>query len=333
MTTTPSTQAAATPVPASDTRADSKTGFSAIVELTKPRITRLVVITSGVGFTLGALGQHWQAGDLAARAILCILGTALSASGANALNQWWERERDALMPRTCARPLPQSRVTPRTALIWGLIFSLLGVSLLFFLGTGPAFVSLATILIYVLVYTPLKPLTTLNTIVGAIPGALPPLIGWSAAATGNQLLASGSGLSSLKDPGAWSLVLLMVIWQIPHVLALAWMYRDDYALGGYRMLPILDPSGRTTARTILIWSAVFIPVAIAPCWLMPDRLSIAYGIIAAAMGIWFLWLGIRLARGRERVDARRVFIASIIHLPVLLMAMVADALLGLWIRR
>lgn len=314
----------ATP-PALPLAATGPLGLAAVYELTKPRITRLVAITSSVGFTVVAVGQHWRAGELIVHAFGCVIGTMLSASGANALNQWWERDRDALMPRTCARPLPQARVTPRAALAWGLGFSALGVGTLALIGAAPAMVALATILLYVLVYTPLKPITTLNTIVGAIPGALPPLIGWSAAST--------NGLQSLTEPGGWSLVILMVIWQIPHFLAIAWMYREDYARGGYKMLPLLDPSGRTTSRTILVWAIALVPATVAPWWLMPDRLSPVYAVVAVVAGVWFIRLCLRLRGSCTVVDARRVFIASIIHLPVLLMVMVADAVVGVWVRR
>lgn len=304
----------------------------AIVELTKPRITRLVTITSGVGFTLGAVTQTWQPTDLILRAVAALAGTALSAAGANALNQWWERDRDAIMPRTCARPLPQARLTPRVALISGLTLSALGVALLAVIGPAPALVSLATILIYVLLYTPLKPITTINTLVGAIPGALPPLIGWSAAATGNALRDGHFGTQSLAEPGGWSLFALMFVWQIPHFLAIAWMYKDDYAKGGYRMLPISDPDGRITASTILTWSILLIPATIAPAVILHDRLSIVSIAVAALTGAAYFLLCLKLWRTREVKDARRVFFASIMHLPVLLLVMVADALVGVWVR-
>ncbi len=304
-----------------------------IYELTKPRITRLVAITSGVGFTLGAVVQHWEPADLGFRAVACVVGTMLSASGANALNQWWERERDAIMPRTCARPLPQARVTPGQALWVGLGLSIVGVGLLGCIGLAPALVSLLTILIYVLLYTPLKPVTTVNTLIGAVPGALPPLIGWTAAATGNVLYGHWMGLRSLLDAGGWSLFLLMFVWQIPHFLAIAWMYREDYAKGGYRMLPISDPDGRRTASTILLWAVLQIPVTVAPAILLHDRLGLTTVIVATVTGIIYAAMAFRLCRTREIRDARRVFFASIIHLPLLLMVMVGDALVSAWMHR
>jgi protoheme IX farnesyltransferase len=308
-------------------------GLRAVYELTKPRITRLVTITSGVGFTLGAVPQTWNWKDLTLRCVACLLGTALSASGANALNQWWERDRDAIMPRTCARPLPTERVLPHQALGWGLALSAAGVGLLLMLGLAPALVSLATILIYVLLYTPLKPITTTNTLVGAVPGALPPLIGWTAAAGGTALRGHWS-LVPLVEVGAWggwALFALMFVWQIPHFLAIAWMYRDDYAKGGYRMLPISDPDGRRTASTILLWSVLLLPATLAPALVLRSTLGWATVAVALATGLAYVWLAARLWRSRSLKDARRVFIASIMHLPLLLMVMVGDALVRAWL--
>ncbi len=325
-----STHASTTSAAASTLVGDSTPALAglraSIYELTKPRITRMVTITSGVGFTLGAVTQHWEAWDLALRAIGCIAGTALSASGANALNQWWERDRDAVMPRTCARPLPTMRVSPRQALMWGLLFGAAGVAILACVGLAPALVSLATILIYVLLYTPLKPLTTTNTLVGAIPGALPPLIGWTAAASGNALRGGWSSLQPLADAGGWSLFALMFVWQIPHFLAIAWMYRDDYAKGGYRMLPISDPDGRTTATTILTWSIVLVPATVMPAIVLSDRLSLVSVISAILLGVGYVALSFRLWRTRQVKHARAVFFASIAHLPLLLIILVGDAL-------
>jgi protoheme IX farnesyltransferase len=300
--------------------------LAAISELTKPRITRLVTITAGVGFAMAALNRSWQFQDLALTAMGCLGGTALSASGANALNMWWERRRDARMARTARRPLPTGRLTPEGAFFAGMLFSILGVlSLLFLAGPAPALVSLVTILWYVLLYTPLKPITPLNTLIGAVPGALPPLIGWSATAPVFGLDNVG-GLSVLLQPTGWCLFLLMVVWQIPHFLAIAWMYRDDYAAGGYRMMPIVDPTGRATSMTILVWSVALLATTLAPVPLLEDHLGWGYAAVAAISGVAFIALCVRLARTRTRPDARRVFFASIIHLPLLLMAMVADAM-------
>lgn len=289
--------------------------IASVIECTKPRITRLVAITAGVGFGTAAIVRPWQPLDLALSALGCIGGTVLSAAGANALNQWVERDRDALMVRTCSRPLPQERLEPHTVLAAGLLLGLSGVGLLWALcGVVPAVVALATILIYVLVYTPLKTVTSYATLIGAIPGALPPLIGYTAGAS--------DPLASLSTAGAWALFAIMFIWQIPHFLAIAWMYKDDYAAGGYRVLPVVEPTGRKTARSILLWSLALIPVSLWPIALMRPIPAGVYGVLAGAMGIGFLLLAVKLAGSLARADARRTFIASIIHLPLLLVLMV-----------
>ena len=289
--------------------------IASMIEATKPRITRLVAITSGVGFMAAALTRKWELQDLILTGFGALLGTVLSAAGANALNQWVERDRDALMNRTCGRPLPTQRLEPATVLTAGILLGLLGVGTLWLLcGLTPALVSLATILIYVLIYTPLKPITHHATLIGAIPGALPPLIGFTAAST--------LGPASLLQPGAWVLFGIMVIWQIPHFLAIAWMYKDDYATGGYKVLPVIDPTGKRTARSIFTWSLLLLPAAISPVILMKPIPAGVYGILAAAMGIGFFLLCLKLTRTLARTDARRTFIASIIHLPLLLVLMV-----------
>lgn len=313
----------------------------AIVETTKPGIVRMVTITAATGFGLAAIGRSWSGAwvELAICGAGCVAGTALSAAGANALNQWMERDRDARMPRTCNRPLPQERLTPRVALIAGLILSTLGVAILWWAcggqrghgvrsgGWAAAGVSLATILSYVLVYTPLKPLTTVSTIVGAVPGALPPLIGWAA---GRPEL----GWESLAMPGAWSLFLLMFVWQIPHFLAIAWLYRDDYAKGGYAVMPVLDESGERTSLTILLWSILFVPVSMSPAMLIRHQAGpgVVYAIIACVTSLAMVAMAVRLVRTRTRELAKRMFIASVIHLPILMLVLVADAAVSLALR-
>jgi protoheme IX farnesyltransferase len=229
-----------------------------------------------------------------------------------------ERDRDALMPRTCNRPLPEQRLTAGLALAAGSLLALTGVSLLWAAcGPIPALVSLTTVLVYLFLYTPLKPVTPHATLIGAVPGALPPLIGYTA--------ASASGVQALLDPAALALFSIMFIWQVPHFLAIAWMYRDDYAKGGYRVLPVIDPDGRRTARTMVAWAILLIPAALAPAWGMGWIAASVFGAFSLAMGLMYLWLVIRAARTRERSDARRAFIASVIHLPLLLMLIVACA--------
>ncbi len=314
---------------------------AAVLELSKPRITRLVTMTAGVGFVLGLVQRAveaggvraagWTTGELAVSAAGCLAGTAVSSSGANALNQWWESSRDARMQRTKDRPIPAGVISPSIGLWAGLTMSVAGVGLLLVAcGPAAALVSLATILIYVLIYTPSKVLTPWNTAVGAVPGALPPLIGWCAAVVvGSQ---GGAWWAGLAGFGGWSLFALMCVWQIPHFLALAWMYRDDYAAGGYRMLPSVDPSGRITAWTTLVGAVVLVPATLGPLFAIPGTLGWAYGAVALVSGAAFVALAAKMAfvRGgteaEQRKRARSVFLASIIHLPLLLVAMTAEAL-------
>ena len=313
--------------------------LAAVVELSKPRITRLVTMTAGVGFVLalversGGGARGWTTGELAASALGCLAGTAISSSGANALNQWWESSRDARMRRTMNRPIPAGAIAPSLGLWAGLGLSGGGVAtLLAMCGPAAALVSLVTILIYVLVYTPSKVLTPWNTLIGAIPGALPPLIGWCAATVVGGGAQGGTWWAGLASAGGWSLFALMSVWQIPHFLALAWMYRDDYAAGGYRMLPSIDPTGRITAWTTLVGAMILVPVTLLPAWAIPGALGVAYGAVALASGVAFATLAGRMALARvgteaeKRQRARTVFFASIIHLPVLLIAMTAEGL-------
>ncbi len=298
----------------------------ALIEATKPRITRLVTITSGVGFAMAGVARSWQIDELLVRGGACMIGTALSAAGANALNQWVERDRDALMMRTCGRPLPTRRVSPPSVLLAGLLLSVAGVGLLAAgCGPVPALLSLACIVVYVLAYTPMKPLTPWATHVGTIPGALPPLIGWTAA-------SAAGGLASLREPGGWSLFVLMTVWQMPHFLAIAWMFRDDYARGGYRVLPVLPDGENRTARSIAMWSVLLLPATLLPAWAMGPTVGVPYIVIASVGAAAMLALAWRLIRERTRGAARKLFFASIIQLPVLLLALVAEALVRLAIR-
>ncbi len=296
--------------------------IAALIEATKPGITRLVTITSGVGFGLGMV--QWKSTWSATWPCLVasLIGTAISSSGANTLNQWWERERDARMKRTQNRPLPRGALKPASALAWGIALGIVGVALLWAVsGAVPALVSFTTIVTYLLVYTPLKPVTPWSTLVGAIPGALPPLIGWTSAAS-----VAGAGVPALWHPLGLTLFAIMFVWQVPHTLAIAWMYKDDYARGGHRLLPVIDGDGRRTARWMLAWSLLLIPVSIAPAWWMPASAGAAYIVIASIMGLAYFSLALRVVRARERADARRMFFASIIHLPLLLVSLVGFTL-------
>jgi protoheme IX farnesyltransferase len=300
-----------------------------LIETTKPGITRLVTITALVGFGMGFLSRRHgvAAGSLGADlahavgpALAVTAGTAFSAGGANALNQLVERHRDAKMSRTLVRPLPEGRCTPRQVLVTGVALCVVGVALLWALvGLTPALVSLACVASYLMVYTPLKPLTPWATLTGTIPGALPPLIGWSAA-------QAGLGMASLGQLGGWSLVLLMVAWQMPHSLALAWMYKDDYRLGGYRLLPVVDPDGKRTSLHIAGWTIALVPATILPYVAMRGVVGPVYPVVAALSTLFFAWMAMRLVRQRDRASARRVFLASILHLPLILTVLVGEAL-------
>lgn len=293
---------------------------AAYLELTKPGIVQLVTVTSAVGLLLAALSSGGVTPlGLLLTSVACLAGVVLSAAGANTLNQVMEAGRDAAMPRTSTRPVPSGRVGPAAASVFGAACSVLGVAVLALgCGTAPALVSLVTIITYLFFYTPLKPVTPAATLVGAVPGALPPMIGWTAASAGPA--------AGLLEPAGWSLFLIMFLWQVPHFLAIAWMYRGDYRLGGYPVLPVVDPSGERTARQTLIWTAALLPASLTPAILLGDVLSPIYVVVAVVLGMVFMRSSWRLARERTDAAARRLFFASIIYLPVLLLATVADAL-------
>lgn len=295
----------------------------AIIETTKPRITRLVTLTSAMGFALALLGSGERPafGATVLTALAAVLGTALSASGANTINQWWERERDARMPRTAGRPIPTSRVEPGVALAWGVVLGVLGVVVLLFgAGVVPATIAAATILLYVFIYTPMKVRSAWCTVIGAVPGALPPVIGWSAAAGGDDFAAAIA-------PGALSLFALMTVWQLPHFYAIAWMYRDDYAAGAYRVLPRGDADGKTLALWMALAAGLLVPVSVWPAFAMSADVATVYLAITVLSSVAYFAMTVRFARDRSRDRARAVFFASIVHLPMLLVALVAESTL------
>jgi len=290
-----------------------------LVALAKPRVTKLVLVTAGVGFALAALGQSWTAWTLAWAGAVCMVGTALSAAGANALNQAIERAQDACMARTADRPVPAGRLSQRAAAWTGIGLSVAGVASLSVVSAAAGGISAATILIYVFGYTPMKSRTPWATALGAVPGALPPMIGWTAASA-----AIGHDAAAFS-PAGWSLFAILFFWQMPHFFAIAWMYREEYAGAGYRVLAAVDPTGRRTARATLLWLGALLPVSAAPALLMPNLLGSVYLTVAAALGAAFVITALRFSKSRSRSDARRVFFASIIYLPALLLAMVAEA--------
>lgn len=272
--------------------------------LAKPRLNMLVVISALAGYVMGG-GEMTNA----IRVVLTVAGTALVAGGASAFNQVIERNPDSLMRRTRLRPVPDGRLQPGESLVFAAVLSLSGL-LILAAGVNPlsSAVALVTLVTYALVYTPLKRLSSFATVVGAIPGALPPVIGWAAA-------------RSTLSQGGWVLFAIVFLWQLPHFLAIAWMYREDYARAGFRMLPVIEPDGRSTGRQAVIYCSALLPVSLAPTLLgMADT---AYFIAALALGLFFLWLTFKFARTRAIADARRLFFGSIVYLPLLWILMIA----------
>ena len=274
--------------------------------LCKPEISLVVVLSSVAGFLLGTPGNV----DLLTLSSL-IVGVFLTSGGVGALNQYFERDFDASMRRTAARPIPAGRVSPAAAFRFGTLLVIAGVGLLCPL-TNPltGILAAATALLYVFVYTPLKRTTTLNTIVGTVPGALPALGGWTAA-TGNM------------DLGGWILFAILVAWQMPHFLSLAWMYRKDYARAGYRMTPSVHGLRSTMIQTIG-WSLALIPLGVWP-WLV-GLTGAPYGIGALLLGVWFQLPVYRFWRRPSSVTARQVLLASVAYIPALLLLLIADRL-------
>ena len=288
-----------------DSNRSKPIAWAGFYELTKPRLSFLSVITALVGY-LAAMPNH---GFTLVAHFIC--GTALCAAGAAALNQWLERGPDALMERTRERPLPAQQITPTTALIFGLILSIAG-SLQLYLGANPlaGLLGAATILSYVLIYTPMKRLTRWATEVGAIPGAVPPLIGWAA--------AEGS-ISTL----GWILFGILAVWQIPHFMAIAWLYRNDYEKGGFPMLSVVDRSGNRVARWAVINTYLLLIVSALPVYFGLSQWI--YGATALVFGLWFLKHALAFNKGEDREQsARRLFFNSIIYLPAVLFSLVID---------
>ena len=295
--------------------------FGACKELTKPGITKLVTITALVGLGLGGLHYGVETTLDWVRLILGVgFGTAIASGGANALNMWYESDRDAMMKRTRVRPIPSKRLSSRFVLLFGLGMTILGCAILAVTaGMLPALVALLTAASYVLVYTPLKPITITNTLIGAVPGALPTMIGTTA-------VAPMGGFAPLVEPIGLMLFCLMFLWQLPHFFAIAWMCRVDYEAGGFRMLPIVDPIGNHTATTMVVTSILLIPAGLAPLRITPELTSIwATGMASILLGGMLVVLSFRFALRRTDRAARIAFFGSIIHLPVYLIVLVAEA--------
>ena len=283
--------------------------LSAFLELTKPRIGMMVVVTASIGYFLGAsyIGHMYDLHLF----LLSMLGTALAGSGASVLNQYLERDVDAKMDRTKNRPLPSGVMAPSVALYYGVALALGGCFLLLFtVNILAAFLALQSTFLYVLVYTPMKRLSWWNTSVGAIPGAMPPLIGW-AAATGSL------------NAGAWILFAVLYIWQHPHFYAIAWMYKEDYARGGMKMLPVVKPDGRNMFFQVIFFAIVMVPVS-----LLPKVVGMSgwfYFVGALVIGVGFLVYCIVFTHERNDQAARKVMYASIIYLPLWLIIIAIDA--------
>jgi protoheme IX farnesyltransferase len=277
--------------------------LAAFVELTKPRITFLIVLTSAAGFCLGSKGQF----DYVALTN-ALFGIALLSSGIATLNQYIERDLDARMRRTHARPLPSGKLSPAQALAFGVALTVAAeIYLALFVNLLTAAFGVTVIVGYLFCYTPLKTRSSLSTIVGAFPGAMPPLMGWTAA----------TGHAGLE---AWALFAILFAWQFPHFLAIASMYREDYARAGVLMLPVVEPEGRLTAQQIVIWTLLLVPVSLFPAALGTTGEVYFFG--AFALGLLFLATSIHAAFSNTRRGARRLLIASVLYLPVLFGLMV-----------
>jgi protoheme IX farnesyltransferase len=284
------------------------------IDLTKPRITWLILMSTAVGYFFGLpAAPSWLAflRQIPLIGLLhTILGTGLIASGTAALNQWYERAADRKMRRTADRPLPAGRLTSGRALAFGIALSVAGFAELW-VGVNPlsAGIGLFTLASYLFLYTPLKMRTWWSTTIGAIPGAMPPVIGFAAAA-------------GTLTRESLALFAILFLWQFPHFYSIAWMYRDDYARAGIRMLPVVEPDGRSTARQIVLYGIALIPVSLAPALL--GMAGSIYLVGALVLGLWFLYSGVRVALERSLVRARGVLITSVLYLPLIYGLLVLD---------
>lgn len=293
-------------------RARAPSRLADYLELTKPRMNFLVVITTMVGYYMAARGLSSHRTSDWLRLFHTLLGTAATAASAAALNHLLERRFDAMMRRTANRPLPAGRVSPTEALTLGVATGVFGVAYLAILVNPlTAILGGATLLAYVLIYTPLKRYTTLNTVIGAFPGAIPTVMGWTA-------------YHNALSPEALVLFGILFLWQMPHFLAIAILYKDDYARGGFKMLPVLDEDLTITGRQIILYTLALLPVTLLPTAM--GMAGIAYFAAALLLGLAFLSFGASAAATRTRTDARKLFFSSIIYLPVLFAAMMIDKL-------
>ncbi|MCB1024231.1 MAG: heme o synthase [Acidobacteria bacterium] len=283
----------------------SRERLFAFLELTKPRIAFMLVLTSAAGFYLGG-GQNFNL----ILFINSMVSITLLAFGVATLNQYIERDIDPLMKRTESRPIPTGKVSPNEALVFGIALCVIAEVYLYAATNAlTAFLGLIVIIGYVFLYTPLKTRTTASTAIGAIPGAMPPLMGWTAA----------SGEITL---GAWFLFSLLFLWQFPHFLAIAWMYKEEYRKAGIKMLPVIEEDGKITAQQIVIFTIFLVPVSLAPFFLGISGVYYLSG--AVILGIWFLAVSIQTARTKTVKKARSLLLTSVLYLPVLFALMVFD---------
>jgi heme o synthase len=297
--------AQAAPLGAMAARTSARSRGADFVSLTKPRLNSLILITSVAAYYLG----H---GHLLSwlQLLHTVVGTALVAGGASVLNQFWERDTDRLMRRTRMRPLPDARLHPQDALWFGVALSAVGIAeLALSVNRLTAIIAAITLASYVFVYTPLKLRTSLSTIVGAVPGALPAVLGWTAATDSLSM-------------GGWILFGIVFMWQMPHFLALAWMFREDYANAGIPLLPVIQPDGRATGHQVVLYSAALVPVSLLP---VAAGLATAYYLVGAiTLGAILMVLSLEFAMSRSMPAARRLFYGTIMYLPLLWAALLAD---------
>jgi len=279
--------------------------LAAYLELTKPRIAFMLVLTSAAGFYLGA-----DKGFDVVLFVNSMIGILLLAFGVATLNQVWERKSDALMERTANRPLPTQKVSFVEALVFGISLCVVAeIYLAVLVNQLTAILGLIVFVGYVLLYTPLKKYTSASTAIGALPGAMPPLMGWTASA--NEITL-----------GAWILFSIIFLWQFPHFLAIAWMYKEQYAKAGIKMLPVLEPEGKITARQIVFFTILLFPVSIAPFFI--GLAGWVYLVGASLLWMWFLMASIKTARAKSVEQARKLLLVSVIYLPLLFALMVLN---------
>ncbi len=282
------------------------------IALTKPRITWFIVMSAAIGYCFGIpLGTfEWNSWHSWMPLLVTMAGTGIIASGTSALNQWYERDADLKMRRTAQRPLPGGRLTANQALVFGVVMAVVGFAVLTLaVNLLSGLLGLFTLASYLFIYTPLKQRSSLSTVVGALPGAMPPLIGYAA--------ASGRLTSE-----AWALFAILFMWQFPHFLAIAWMYREDYSRAGIRMLPVVEPDGSSTSRQIVVYASTLIPVSLFPTLLgMTGKI---YLMGALLLGCLFLYSGVRVAMDRTIRRARQVLLVSVIYLPLIYGLMLLD---------